>query len=129
MKLAGEALDALDAELRQCVDVVNATHDTCIDTIAHCLLTLGGDAAGNPSIRALLDCVLACDAVRDSLLEGSVLPGSVPLYPRYCEGAVEAAQKCARSCETVADGDGTLLACAAACRECESVCTDILERR
>ncbi len=129
MKVVEEVFEALDEDLKECVAVANRTHDECIETIEHCLLALGGDAAGNPSIRALLDCVLACDAVRDSILEGATLPGSQPLYRRYCEGAAEAAMLCARSCSQVADGDAVLLATVERCRECERTCIDLLQRR
>jgi hypothetical protein len=101
--------------MQQCIEICSDCHDTCMETIAHCLAR-GGDHAALAHIRALLDCAQACDASRDFMLRGSDLHAAV------CGVCADACERCAESCESFADEDEVMRNCADMCRRCAESC-------
>lgn len=101
--------------MHQCIHHCSDCHDTCTETLIHCL-SMGGEHASPEHIRALLDCAQACDASRDFMLRGS------ELHSRYCGACAEACDRCADSCERIGGDDEVMRNCAEACRRCAETC-------
>jgi hypothetical protein len=105
----------IDERMHECITLCSDCHDTCVETVVHCL-KLGGEHASPDHIRALLDCAQACDTSRDFMLRGS------DLHHRYCGACAEACDRCAESCESLAGDDRVMLNCADQCRRCAESC-------
>ncbi len=105
----------ISAELRDCIERCSDCHDTCLQTVTHCL-ELGGEHAAADHIRALLDCAQACDAARDFMLRGS------DLHRAICGACADACDRCADSCEAIGRDDDLMRNCAEICRRCAESC-------
>ncbi len=110
--------DTLSAETRKdidaCVDLCQATHRACLETMLYCL-GRGGAYADADHIRLLADCAAICQTSADFMLRDSPLHGSV------CAVSAEVCDQCAVECDAFAD-NGRLERCARMCRQCAASC-------
>jgi len=102
-------------EMHECIHNCRDCHDSCMETVVHCL-SRGGEHAAVEHIRTLLDCAQACDTSRDFMLRGS------ELNPRFCGACAEACERCAESCERIGGDDEVMRNCAEICRKCAESC-------
>jgi hypothetical protein len=102
-------------EMHECIENCSDCHDTCTETLVHCL-SMGGEHAAVDHVRALVDCAQACDASRDFMLRGS------DLHPQYCGACADACERCAESCERIGADDEVMRSCAEMCRRCAATC-------
>lgn len=100
-------------ELQNCIEVCQACHNVCLETITYCLTT-GGKHAAPEHIRTLIDCAQICDTSADFMLRGSAL------HPQICRVCAEVCERCAESCEQV--GGLEMKRCADECRRCADEC-------
>jgi hypothetical protein len=105
----------ISEEMRACIENCSDCHDTCVETLIHCL-GIGGEHASLDHVRALLDCSDACDTSRDFMLRGSAL------HARFCGACAEACERCADSCERLGADDDVMRNCAETCRRCAEGC-------
>ncbi|MBN1207987.1 MAG: four-helix bundle copper-binding protein [Myxococcaceae bacterium] len=104
----------LTSEMKACISDCMACSAVCLQSVTYCLQK-GGKHAALDHIRLLEDCVQICKTSADFMLRGS------PLHVRTCAICAEVCDKCAVSCESMAD-DAVMKACAEACRRCEESC-------
>lgn len=99
------------------VDVQKAAQDcldcytTCLKTIGHCL-QMGGEHAGEPHIKLMMDCAEICQLMASFLVRGSTS------YSRINVICAEICEQCATNCEQMMGEDTQMRACAEACRRC-----------
>ncbi|MDQ6695706.1 MAG: four-helix bundle copper-binding protein [Chloroflexota bacterium] len=105
----------MDAQMQQCIQECTDCHNTCVQTVAHCL-QMGGKHAEAGHITALLDCADTCRASADFMLRGSAM------HSKVCGVCAEACERCATSCEQIGGGDAQMQACAEECRRCAESC-------
>lgn len=103
----------LNTEMRSCIDACQSCHDTCVETLNHCL-TIGGEHAEAEHVGMMLDCAQICATSADFMLRGSSQHGAV------CETCAEVCDACATSCEAL-DGE-EMARCAKECRRCAESC-------
>ena len=96
------------------VEAVHACHQTCLETLGHCLRH-GGDHLEAKHLTLLMDCEGICHIHEDFLLRGS------HHHHAICRACEEICEECAKSCDTF-KGDQSMTACAQACRRCAEVC-------
>ena len=115
MTTGNEVHMGMNDAMHECIHNCSDCHDICLQAITHCL-TKGGMHAETNHIRALMDCVQACETSKDFMLRGS------PMHALACGMCAEACRACAEDCESMAD-DETMRQCAEACRRCEDSCS------
>jgi hypothetical protein len=105
----------IDPEMEGCIERCSECHNTCLETVTHCL-TIGGEHAGVEHIRLLLDCAEICGTSRDFMLRGSEFHQSI-------------CSQCAVICERYSAWSGQLEGldaqmrrCAEECRRCAESC-------
>lgn len=101
-------------EMLQCIEDCQMCHDSCVETITHCLMK-GGPHAEAGHIRLLLDCAEICQTAADFMLRHS------DLHAETCSVCADICERCADSCEQFAQ-DAHMTACAEACRRCAASC-------
>jgi hypothetical protein len=102
-------------DLQPCIDACTDCSAICWQTAAHCL-EKGGEHAQAQHIRLLLDCAAICRTSAEFMLRGS------DLHDQTCAVCAEICDRCAESCEAMADRDQQMMACAEACRRCAEMC-------
>jgi hypothetical protein len=102
-------------EMEECIVRCTECHNTCLETVTHCL-TIGGEHAAVEHIRLLLDCVSVCAASRDFMLRGS------DFHPRICGVCADVCQRYADWSEGIPGLDEQMRACADECRRCADSC-------
>ena len=107
------ALQSMSREIEDCIDECIDCHQTCIETLTHCL-TMGGSHAEPGHIQMLLDCAEICQMSANFMMRRS------PMHNRACEVCAYACDRCAVACEQFADE--AMKACAEACRSCAEAC-------
>lgn len=108
------ASEHISREMQECIERCSNCHDTCVETVTHCLRQ-GGSHAEAEHIQTLLDCAQICDASRDFMLRGS------GLHHDTCRLCADACERCAKSCERIED-DEQMQRCAEECRRCAESC-------
>jgi hypothetical protein len=103
----------LSDDMRSCIEACLACHQTCVETVTHCLQR-GGKHAEAQHVRLLLDCAQICATSADFMSRGS------PLHQRTCAVCAEICDQCAKACEAM--GEASMTACAEACRRCAESC-------
>jgi hypothetical protein len=101
-------------DLEACIDLCQACHRACLETMLYCL-GRGGAHADADHIRLLADCAQICQTAADFMLRESPLQGAVG---RVC---AEVCDICAAECDSFA-GEGRLEQCAELCRRCSAAC-------
>jgi hypothetical protein len=101
-------------DMRACIRNCSDCHDTCLETIQHCL-HMGGRHVEANHIRLMADCVQICQASRDFLLRGS------HLHHVVCGVCAQVCELCAFDCDKLND-DEKMRACAQTCRRCSASC-------
>lgn len=101
-------------DLDTCVDLCQAAHRACLETMLYCL-GRGGTYADADHIRLLAECAEICQTSAGFVLRESPLRGTV------CAVCAEVCDQCAVECDTFAD-EGRLEHCAQICRQCAASC-------
>jgi hypothetical protein len=101
--------------MRECINLCTECHQTCVETLAHCL-QLGGAHAAAEHIRILMDCAEICQTSANFMLRGS------DQHPHTCEVCAGVCERCAKDCERLAQGDAQMIRCAEVCRRCANSC-------
>lgn len=101
----------------RCTDNCVECARVCQETLAYCI-EKGGKHADGAHLRALLDCIDACEA------SAHFLERSSDLHPAMCGVCADACIACAESCEDMGD-DEQMARCAKVCRECASTCQEM----
>lgn len=101
-------------DLDRCIDLCQAAHRMCTETMLYCL-GRGGTYADADHIRLLADCAAICQTAADFMLRDSPLHGSV------CAVCAEVCDQCAVECDAFAE-ESHLEACASLCRQCAASC-------
>lgn len=97
--------------IQHCMDCVNI----CEQTITHCLM-LGGRHASAEHITLMMDCAETCHTAAKLMLHGS------HFHQQLCGVCADICDACAQDCESLADGDRTMLICAETCHTCADSC-------
>ena len=106
---------AMTDEMRRCIEICQACHAMCTETVTHCL-KMGGKHAEADHIRLLLDCAEICQTSANFMLRGS------DLHARTCGVCAEVCERCAEDCQRVDPNDAQMKACAELCRRCAASC-------
>jgi hypothetical protein len=109
--MTGPLSDVMQRCIQDCLDC----YRSCLETISHCL-ELGGRHADKTHISLLQDCAQICESTAASMFR---LSG---LHHQLVAVCAEACDRCAESCEQIADGDRTMLECAEISRRCAESC-------
>lgn len=104
----------ISAEMRRCIEDCSDCHNICMESVAHCM-TMGGKHAEAAHLRLLMDCAEICLTSADFMLRGS------ELHVRTCAVCAEVCERCAASCDALAD-DPLMKQCAEICRRCAASC-------
>ena len=101
--------------MQACIDACHECHNTCAETVHHCL-SLGGKHASPEHITLMLDCVAICATSAAFMARQSTRHGMV------CRVCVDVCTACADDCERVGPDDRMMQRCAEVCRECAESC-------
>ena len=75
--------------MRACIQECHNCHDSCAETVTHCL-QMGGDHAEPNHIRLLLDCNEICQTSANFMLRTSEFYGQTcGVYAHVCERCAE----------------------------------------
>lgn len=107
--------------MRECIDTCLGCHQSCLQTVEHCL-SLGGKHASPDHIRLLLDCAEICQVSADFLLRNS------PRHGLTCRVCAEVCQACSDNCSS-GKADAAMQACAEACKRCAQSCQQMAGSR
>lgn len=102
------------AEMDRCIEACQSCHETCLESITHCL-HLGGKHADPAHISMLMDCARICIADAEFMMMNSPLHGDV------CAACAAVCDACADSCARLAD-ERQMQLCADQCRRCAELC-------
>jgi hypothetical protein len=106
--------------MEECIRNCSGCHDTCLQTVTHCLQR-GGALGEGEHVRLLLDCAEICRTSADLMLRGS------DFHTAICAVCADVCTRCAEECERMSDSS-KLSECAEACRRCAESCRAMLER-
>ena len=109
----------IDEKMRACIAECHNCHNSCTETVTHCL-DMGGDHAKPRHIRLLLDCAEICQTSANFMLRVSAFHGQT------CGVCAEVCERCAEDCERFGD-DPMMQQCAEACRSCAQSCHEMAE--
>jgi hypothetical protein len=101
-------------DLEQCINNCLDCHETCRETVTHCL-TMGGRHAQPDHIWLMLNCAEMC------LTSAHFMMSNSPLHSATCRACADVCIRCAEDCERFGD-DREMQACAEACRQCAESC-------
>jgi len=103
--------------MRAALDIVWQCRTTCMETLyAHCL-TMGGPHVAAAHVKAMTDCIEACQVCADFMTRNSALHGV------QCAACAEVCDACAKSCAAIESPQ--MQACADLCRRCAKTCRDM----
>ena len=108
----GKSHSMLDEKMRACIQECHNCHDSCAETVTHCL-QMGGEHAEPSHIRLLLDCAEICQTSANFMLRMSEFHG-------------QTCGVCADVCERFGD-DQMMQECAEACRSCAQSCHEMAQ--
>lgn len=111
----------VSSEMKDCIENCQTCHDVCLEAVEHCLQK-GGKHASAEHIRLLLDCAEICQTSSNYMLRGS------DLHSETCRTCAIICERCAKSCEEMAD-DKMMRECAEICRTCAESCHEMEARR
>ena len=97
--------------MQDCIDRCQVCHETCLETIGHCL-ELGGRHAAADHIRMLMACAEICRTSAHFMLIGS------EHHKHTCGECAEICNECADDCERFGD----MQECVEVCRQCAESC-------
>ncbi|MFN3648561.1 MAG: four-helix bundle copper-binding protein [Armatimonadota bacterium] len=100
-------------EMRECIDACTSCHQTCVETVTHCL-QMGGKHAEADHIRLMLDCAEICETSANFMLRGS------DLHQETCRTCAVVCERCAEDCERF--DEDFMQRCAEECRNCAEHC-------
>ena len=105
---------ARSAEMDRCIEVCQSCHETCVESITHCL-HLGGKHIEPDHLRTLMDCADICITDAQFMMRNS------PLHQEVCAACATVCEACAKSCEALAE-ERQMQLCADQCRRCAELC-------
>jgi hypothetical protein len=107
----------IDERMRACIQECNRCHETCEETVLHCL-EMGGQHAEPNHIRTMLDCAQICKTSADFMLRMSKFHGEI------CGVCADVCERCEAECERFKD-DQMMQRCADACQSCARLCHEM----
>lgn len=113
----GNTHTMMDERMRECVDECHACHDSCTETVTHCLQT-GGKHAEVSHIRLLMDCAEICQISANFMLRMS------DSHAQVCGVCADICEQCAQECDRFGD-DEMMMQCAETCRSCAQSCREM----
>ena len=113
----GKADSMVDERMRACIDECQNCHDSCTETVTHCL-QMGGEHAEAGHIRLLLDCAEICQTSANFMLRMS------DFHMQTCGVCADICEQCAQDYELFAD-DRMMQQCAESCRSCAQSCREM----
>jgi hypothetical protein len=103
---------ALNPELRQCIDDCLDCHRACQQTaLTHCL-QVGGRHTEPEHFRLMIDCAEICRSAAVLMMNNS------PFHHELCGLCAQICDECAQSCRAIGDMDE----CADSCERCSNSC-------
>ena len=115
----GKTHTMLDERMRACIDECHTCHDSCLESVTHCL-QMGGEHAEPNHIRLLLDCAEICQTSADFMLRMS------NFHTQTCGVCADICERCAEDRERFGD-DQMMQQCAHACHSCTESCRKMAE--
>ena len=113
----GNTHSMVDERMRACIDECHNCHDSCAETVTHCL-QMGGEHAEASHIRLLLDCAEICQTSANFMLRMS------DFHAQTCGVCADVCEQCAQDCERFGD-DEIMQQCSKACRSCAESCREM----
>jgi hypothetical protein len=107
----------LPGHMVDAIRTASGCHDTCMESIVHCL-KLGGEHASPAHIRLLIDCAAICESAANFMLRSSDYHG------RVCGVCADICDACANDCERF-QNDDMMRQCAELCRLCAQSCREM----
>lgn len=107
----------MPTDMQRCIQDCVECAQICVQTVQHCL-EKGGKHAAPDHIRTLSDCADICGVSARFMLRGS------DLHAETCRACSIVCDRCAESCEQMAD-DEMMRRCAEVCRRCSQSCGDM----
>ncbi|WP_168566892.1 four-helix bundle copper-binding protein [Crateriforma spongiae] len=101
------------ASMQQCIENCQHCQTTCSQMLTETCLAEGGRHVQQDHVKAMLDCVAACQACVDFMSRHS------EFHDRYCAACADICRVCADSCEQI----GGMEQCVDACRACQESCS------
>ena len=103
--------------LRATLNLVWECRTLCMETLYDHCLVMGGAHVAPDHVKAMTDCIEACQVCADFMARGSAS------HPAQCAACAEICEACARSCAQI---EGPLMQkCAETCRRCAKSCRDM----
>ncbi len=109
----------MDQQMQDCIAECQRCHNTCTETITHCL-EMGGDHVEPSHIGLLMDCAEICQTSANFMLRMSDFHGET------CGVCAAVCERCADDCESFGE-DEMMQKCAATCRSCARMCHEMAE--
>ncbi len=107
----------LPGQMVDAIRTASGCHDTCMESVVHCL-KLGGDHAAPSHIRMLIDCAEICETTANFMLRSSDYHG------RVCGVCADVCEACASECKKFTD-DAMMRDCAELCLRCAESCREM----
>lgn len=103
--------------MRAAVNLVWECRTLCMETLyGHCL-PMGGPHVAPDHVKAMTDCIQACQVCADFMTRGS------EQHAVQCAACAEICDACARSCARI--DSPQMQHCAEVCRRCASSCREM----
>ena len=107
----------IDETMRECIEECHMCHDSCLETVTHCL-QMGGKHAEPNHIRLLMDCAEICQTSANFMLRMS------DFHTDTCGVCADVCERCAEDCDRFGD-DEMMQECAESCRSCAESCRNM----
>jgi len=104
-------------QMRTAINRIWECRTLCLETLyGHCL-GMGGPHVAPDHVKAMTDCIQACQTCADFMTRGSALHGV------QCAACAEVCEACARSCAAI--DSPPMQRCAEVCRACAASCREM----
>ncbi len=111
------ATTLVNENMQSCITACWDCRTMCQKTLFQHCLPHGGKHAETEHVRAMIDCMAACQMAADFMMRGSAS------HRAACAACAEICYACADSCESFNDDE--MRACVQLCRECAESCDDM----
>ena len=108
-----------NSQMQECIKLCWECRDVCQDTLYNHILERDGDHIDSQNIKALTDCIQACQTAADLMRRNS------PTHASVCSACADVCEACAESCEAMGKEHITIQRCADICRRCAQSCSEM----